>query len=429
MLGGFMIINVNPKFQFLYNKDEFDKYREFIFWGGRGGGKTYALTQFLIYKAVTEQCRILCLREFSNSQKASLINEFKALILEQDLEAHFKERLDLAPKERAVKILGAEIQFKHNGSQILFSGINDNNAMSLKSISNIKYAFIEESDFLTEYAYNILKPTIRAKNSKLFYTFNPRDKDAFIYQKALANNDELCKCVKVNYYDNLEFPEVLDIDREQNKKTMPPELYAHIWLGEPLAYNDSQVINTDLIGYFDDKKPVEYTEVFLTADTAYSKKEGADYSVICAFGRYFDEVRLLRVFRGRWDFNELQTQLKNAYFWVSEFTGKACSLVIIEKKASGISLLQELERTTHLPLTEITPKTDKYTRVANILSELPRLKLPADKENPLNSWIGAFIDELKMFRADLEHKHDDQVDALAYGLEYTKGRNIDWRLI
>ena len=423
-----MEINVNPKFQFLYN-DELDPLREIIFYGGRGSGKTYALTQFLIYKAVTEQCRILCLREFSNSQKASLINEFKALILEQDLEAHFKERLDLAPKEKAVKILGAEIQFKHNGSQILFAGINDNTAMNLKSISNIKYCWVEESDFLTEYAYNILKPTIRAKNSKLFYTFNPRDKDAFIYQKALANNDELCKCVKVNYYDNLEFPEVLDIDREQNKKTMPPELYAHIWLGEPLAYNDSQVINTDLIGYFDDKKPVEYTEVFLTADTAYSKKEGADYSVICAFGRYFDEVRLLRVFRGRWDFNELQTQLKNAYFWVSEFTGKACSLVIIEKKASGISLLQELERTTHLPLTEITPKTDKYTRVANILSELPRLKLPADKENPLNSWIGAFIDELKMFRADLEHKHDDQVDALAYGLEYTKGRNIDWRLI
>ena len=416
-------------FNFFITKTNSTNTESLSFGGVGGSGKTYALTQFLIYKAVTEQCRILCLREFSNSQKASLINEFKALILEQDLEAHFKERLDLAPKERAVKILGAEIQFKHNGSQILFAGINDNTAMNLKSISNIKYCWVEESDFLTEYAYNILKPTIRAKNSKLFYTFNPRDKDAFIYQKALANNDELCKCVKVNYYDNLEFPEVLDIDRQQNKKTMPPELYAHIWLGEPLAYNDSQVINTDLIGYFDDKKPVEYTEVFLTADTAYSKKEGADYSVICAFGRYFDEVRLLRVFRGRWDFNELQTQLKNAYFWVSEFTGKACSLVIIEKKASGISLLQELERTTHLPLTEITPKTDKYTRVANILSELPRLKLPADKENPLNSWIGAFIDELKMFRADLEHKHDDQVDALAYGLEYTKGRNIDWRLI
>ena len=63
------------------------------------------------------------------------------------------------------------------------------------------------------------------------------------------------------------------------------------------------------------------------------------------------------------------------------------------------------------------------------LKGAPRLKLPADKENPLNSWRGAFTDELKMFRADLEHKHDDQVDALAYGLEYTKGKSIDWRLI
>ena len=85
--------------------------------------------------------------------------------------------------------------------------------------------------------------------------------------------------------------------------------------------------------------------------------------------------------------------------------------------------------TPHLPITHYTPKTDNYSPFANILSELPRFNLPADKENPLNSWIGAFIDELKMFRADLEHKHDDQVDALAYGLEYTKGRNIDWRLI
>lgn len=416
-------------FNFFITKTNSTNTESLSFGGAGGSGKTYSLTQFLTYKAITEKCRILCLREFSNSNKSSLVSEFKNFIYENDLEAQFKDRLTLTKKELAIKILVTEIMFKHNGSQILFAGINDNTAMNLKSISNINYCWVEESDFLTEYAYNILKPTIRAKNSKLFYTFNPRDKDAFIYQKALANNDELCKCVKVNYYDNLEFPEVLDIDRQQNKKTMPPELYAHIWLGEPLAYNDSQVINTDLIGYFDDKKPVEYTEVFLTADTAYSKKEGADYSVICAFGRYFDEVRLLRVFRGRWDFNELQTQLKNAYFWVSEFTGKACSLVIIEKKASGISLLQELERTTHLPLTEITPKTDKYTRVANILSELPRLKLPADKENPLNSWIGAFLDELKMFRADLEHKHDDQVDALAYGLEYTKGKNIDWRLI
>ena len=66
-----MEINVNPKFQFLYN-DELDPLREIIFYGGRGSGKTYALTQFLTYKAITEKCRILCLREFSNSNKKEL---------------------------------------------------------------------------------------------------------------------------------------------------------------------------------------------------------------------------------------------------------------------------------------------------------------------------------------------------------------------
>lgn len=394
-----------------------------------GSGKTYEVVQFLTYKAITEKCRILCLREFSNTNKSSLVSEFKNFIYANDLEAEFKERMTLHKKEFAIKILVSEIIFRHNGSQILFAGINDNTAMNLKSISNINICFVEEADFISEYAYNILKPTIRAKNSKIFYTFNPRDKEAFIYQKALANNNELCKCVKVNYYDNAEFPEVLDIDRRQNKKTMPPDLYAHIWLGEPLAYNDSQVINTDLIGYFDEKQSVTYSEVFITADTAYSKKEGADFSVLACFGKYQNEVRLLRVYRGRWDFNELQIRLKEAYLWVSEYTKKACDFILIEKKASGISLLQELQRTTHLPLSEITPKTDKYTRVSDILSELPRLKLPIDKENPLNSWIHAFLDELKMFRADLEHKHDDQVDALVYGLQYCKTQKVRWDLL
>ena len=36
-----MKISVNSKFHFLYDNKELSKYREFIFYGGRGGGKTY----------------------------------------------------------------------------------------------------------------------------------------------------------------------------------------------------------------------------------------------------------------------------------------------------------------------------------------------------------------------------------------------------
>lgn len=423
-----MKILVNQKFHFLYNKDELNKYREIIFYGGRGGGKTYDLTQFFLYKAITEKCRILCLREFSNTNKLSVLSEFKNVIFHNDLNAEFSERIITSKKEPAIKIMLNEIFFKHNGSQILFAGINDNTVMNLKSISNINYCWIEEADFITEYAYNILKPTIRADNSKIFYSFNPKKKDDFIYQKVLnANKDGLLKAVKVTYADNAHFPSVLEIDRLQNKKNMPVDLYNHIWEGEPLEFNEAQVINIDLFNYYN-KIDFNFDEVYLCADTAYSKKESADFSVIGCFGAKDEKVYFLRLYRGRWDFNELLEVLKSAYSWCCD-EYQAPKNVIIEKKASGISLLQELQRTTNLPLREIIPKTDKFSRVSDILNDLPKLYLPMEK-NALNSWVDGFLLECKAFRSDLKHNHDDQIDVMCYALQHNKqNKAVDWDLI
>ena len=418
-----LTLSVNEAFRMLYTQ-ELDKYREVIYYGGRGGAKTYEMTQFLSIKALTEKCNVLCLREFSKSNKNSLVNEFRHFLGSYDIETKLKEYVLLGKNELAIKVGVTEIYFRHNGSKIIFTGINDNTAMTIKSISNIKYCWVEEANFLSEYAYNILKPTIRAKNSKIFYTFNPQNKNDLLYLKT-KTKDELCFIKKVNWSDNPFFPEVLNIDRLNNKKTMPKDLYNHIWEGEPLAHNENQVINIDLIGYFNDLEKVEYQETFITADTAYSKKESADYSVIGCFGKLDNEIRLLRVFRGRWEFNGLLEILKSAYEWLSS-NYRSPFNILIEKKASGISLVQELQRLTNLPIKEVTPKTDKYSRVSEVLSELPRLKLPLNKENPLNNWVEDFLRELKEFRSDLKHDHDDQVDMLCYGLKYCKNNKVDW---
>ncbi|EFS7927384.1 phage terminase large subunit [Campylobacter jejuni] len=419
-------LQVNEAFKILYTP-ELNKYREVIYYGGRGGAKTFEMVQFLGVKAISEKCNILCLREFSKSNKNSLVSEFREFFNSYDIETKLKEYVLLNKNEFAVKIGVTEILFKHNGSKIIFTGINDNTAMTIKSISNINYCWVEEAIFLSEYSYNILKPTIRAKNSKIFYTFNPQNKDDFLYLKTKIK-DDLCLVKKVNWSDNPFFPEVLNLDRINNLKTMPRDMYLHVWEGEPLEYNDAQVIKTNLIGYFNDKEKIKYSETFITADTAFSKKESADFSVIGCFGKYGNEIHLLRVFKGRWEFNELENRLISAYDWTSS-NYKPPQLVIIEKKASGISLLQELKRTTNLPLKEVVPKTDKYSRVSDVLNELPRLRLPLDKSNPLNSWIEGFITELKMFRGDLEHEHDDQVDMMCYALQYCKNNTVDWDLI
>ncbi|ALW15628.1 phage terminase large subunit [Campylobacter jejuni] len=419
-------LQVNEAFKILYTP-ELNKYREVIYYGGRGGAKTFEMVQFLGVKAISEKCNILCLREFSNKNKNSLVSAFREFFETHNIETGLREYTILGKKETAIKINIEEISFKHNGSRIIFAGINDNTVMSLKSISNINYCWVEEANFLTDYSYNILKPTIRAKNSKIFYTFNPQNKDDFLYLKTKIQ-DDLCLVKKVNWNDNPFFPEVLNIDRINNLKTMPRDMYLHIWEGEPLEYNDCQVINTDLIGYFNDKEKIKYSETFITADTAFSKKESADFSVIGCFGKYGDEIHLLRIFKGRWEFNELENRLISAYDWTSA-NYRPPLVVIIEKKASGISLLQELKRTTNLPLKEVVPKTDKYSRVSDVLNELPRLRLPLDKTNPLNSWVENFLIELKMFRGDLEHEHDDQVDMMCYALQYCKNNAVDWDLI
>ena len=110
---------------------------------------------------------------------------------------------------------------------------------------------------------------------------------------------------------------------------MPIDLYNHIWEGEPLEFNEAQVINIDLFNYYD-KIDFNFDEVYLCADTAYSKKESADFSVIGCFGAKDGKVYFLRLYRGRWDFNELLEVLKSAYEWSCD-TYQAPKNVIIEK--------------------------------------------------------------------------------------------------
>ncbi|WP_342251719.1 phage terminase large subunit, partial [Campylobacter jejuni] len=61
-------LQVNEAFKILYTP-ELSKYREVIYYGGRGGAKTFEMVQFLGVKVISEKCNILCLREFSNKNK------------------------------------------------------------------------------------------------------------------------------------------------------------------------------------------------------------------------------------------------------------------------------------------------------------------------------------------------------------------------
>ena len=93
--------------------------------------------------------------------------------------------------------------------------------------------------------------------------------------------------------------------------------------------------------------------------------------------------------------------------------------ILIEDKASGQQLLQDLQRETSLPLLAVSSHNNKVTRFAGIsaMIEAGRLSLPQHAP-----WLAAFESELLHFP---HAKHDDQVDALMHYLDFCRKNNFD----
>jgi predicted phage terminase large subunit-like protein len=157
----------------------------------------------------------------------------------------------------------------------------------------------------------------------------------------------------------------------------------------------------------DDVPDCEYK--IQTYDTAYSKKETADYSVISTWGVFTPDMDsgpnliLLSVRRGRWDFPELKRIAKEEYMtWQPDN-------VLIEAKATGTPLQQELRR-MGIPVTMYSPggrrsgqdKVSRANAVAPLL-ESGMIWYPEEYE-----WAQEMVEECAAFP---NGSNDDQVDA------------------
>ncbi len=91
-------------------------------------------------------------------------------------------------------------------------------------------------------------------------------------------------------------------------------------------------------------------------------------------------------------------------------------VVLIEDKASGQSLLQDLRRETGLPVVACMPDADKLTRFTRVtpLMEAGKVALPVHA-----LWLAGFEAELMGFP---DGAHDDQVDVVSQYLNWVRGR-------
>ena len=162
----------------------------------------------------------------------------------------------------------------------------------------------------------------------------------------------------------------------------------------------------------------DYPHVLQSWDTAVKSGELNDFSVCTTWmvwqGRYY----LKDVFRKRLEYPEL----KRAVITLAE--RHRCRRLLIEDKASGSSLIQDLQGTTPCPVEAYQPPPgkDKWMRLfaQSDLFEMGKVMLP--KAAP---WLAEYRTELTSFPGS---KYDDQVDSTTQALDHLRnnyGRNIE----
>tara|TARA_R110001606_G_scaffold111535_4_gene238119 strand:- start:99 stop:1298 length:1200 start_codon:yes stop_codon:yes gene_type:complete len=166
--------------------------------------------------------------------------------------------------------------------------------------------------------------------------------------------------------------------------------------------------------------------VIQSYDTAFSKRETADYSAITTWGVFYPNesgtpaLILLDSKKGRWDFPELKQMAFDEYkFWDPD-------TVIVEAKASGTPLTQEM-RQMGIPVVNFTPSrgNDKITRVHSVspLFEAGMVWYPD------TVFAEELVEEVAAFP---NGEHDDLVDSMTQALmRYRQGNFVqlpsdDW---
>jgi len=194
-------------------------------WGGRGSGKSHFFGELLVDDAVShpsntgQGLRGVCIREVQKTLKSSS----KKLIEDKISGLRLGE-------SNGFRIFKEVIQTPGDGL-LMFQGMQDHTADSIKSLEGMDRAWVEEAQTLSQTSLKLLRPTIRATDSELWFSWNPRRKtdpvDVMLRQGTKPTGSIV---VNANWADNPWFPHVLEQERIDCLNN-EPEDYDHVWDG------------------------------------------------------------------------------------------------------------------------------------------------------------------------------------------------------
>jgi len=239
---------LNKKYNPLFSSDA----RYFIITGGRGSGKSFAVTVFLTLLTMTKGIRILFTRFTMTSAHLSIIPEFL-------------EKIGLLGFDEVFSVNKAEVVNTKNNSDILFRGIKTsagNQTASLKSLQGISTWVLDEAEeLIINNIFDTIDLSIREKNihNRVVLILNPVTKEHWIYKRFFEDKgveggfngfkDNVCY-IHTNYLDNKENLSQSFLERIKSIKHRNFKKYQHKILGGWLDKAEGVVFENWSIGEF-----------------------------------------------------------------------------------------------------------------------------------------------------------------------------------
>jgi phage terminase large subunit len=222
--------------------------------GGRGSAKSHEFAKNVIkYCIENPGARIVCVREVQRT-------------LDQSVKRLLEDKIKAFAVEDQFIISNTQIATP-GGGLIIFQGMQDHTADSIKSLEGFDIAWVEEAQTVSERSLTLLRPTIREPGSELWFSWNPRHATDPI-DRLLRGDGKLPDSIVVGttFEDNPWFPDVLRKEMEWDR-SRDIEKYQHIWLGGYERHSEARVFKNWVIDEFESPADAIF---YLGADWGFS---------------------------------------------------------------------------------------------------------------------------------------------------------------
>lgn len=210
-----------------------------VYYGGRGGLKSWSFAEALVRLADEARIRVLCAREYQISIGDSVHKLLSDTITRLGLPSRFRVY------EKSIRA--------HTGAEFIFAGLH-NNTLEIKSKEGIDICWVEEGQSVTRESWGILIPTIRKAGSEIWVSFNTQDVTDATYQLFVAHPRPASIVHHINYDQNPFFAgtelegdrqyalSLIEKAQDDSERQQAQADYDHVWLGMPRRQIQSGVL-------------------------------------------------------------------------------------------------------------------------------------------------------------------------------------------